>query len=318
MKKRRLGRADINVSELSFGTVSLGLPYGIGVRGPEDMLSDAKALCLLQSSLDHGVNFYDTAHSYGHSEVLLGKAFAGKREQVVICTKSPRYHKNGEPVPSGREIRKTTDQSLQQSLSSLQTSYIDVLMLHCGTRQTLQHPDVMDLFTKYKKNGMIRATGASVYTIEEATNAIESGIWDVIQVAYNLMDQKMETVISLAMQHDVGVVIRSALLKGILTDRGRDLHPKLAGVQEHREAYRELFDETSPTLPELALKFVLSQSDVSSVLVGIDKPEYLERALAVADGNYFDDQILNRAKQLAYPDPVFLDLQMWERKGWLT
>ena len=66
---------------------------------------------------------------------------------------------------------------------------------------------------------MIRAAGVSVYTVEEATAAIESGIWDVVQMAYNLMDQRMGTLFPLAREHGVGVVIRSVLLKGILTDR---------------------------------------------------------------------------------------------------
>ena len=61
-----------------------------------------------------------------------------------------------------------------------------------------------------------------------------------------------------------------------------------------------------------------SNKEVSSVLVGIDKPEYLESALAAADGNYFDEKTLNRAKQLAWPEPEFLDLHKWEIKGWLT
>ena len=68
----------------------------------------------------------------------------------------------------------------------------------------------------------------------------------------------------------------------------------------------------------MATKFVLSQKEVSSVLVGIDKEEYLNKALAVADGNYLDEETLNRAEGLYYPEPVFLDLPKWDRMGWLT
>ena len=71
-------------------------------------------------------------------------------------------------------------------------------------------------------------------------------------------------------------------------------------------------------MSDLATKFVLSHKEVSSVLVGIDKPEYLQSALNVADGHYLDRETLNSAKELAYPDPDFLDLQMWAKKGWLT
>ena len=286
MKTRTLGRVGIDVSELAFGTVSLGRPYGIGISGPENMLVESEAIDLLRSAFDHGINFYDTANFYGQSEALLGKAFQGERDRVIICSKSASYHKRDEPLPSGREIRRITETSLQQSLSALQTSYLDVYMIHSGDVQSQRHPDVIELFTEYKKKGIIRATGVSVYTVEEATNAIESGFWDVVQMAYNLMDQRMGSIFSLAQKYGVGVVIRSVLFKGILTDRGQELHPKLKAVQQHRDVYHELLSETAPTLSELATKFVLSQRDVSSVLVGIDKMDYLQAALKVVDGNY--------------------------------
>ena len=317
MNNRILGRSGIEVSEISFGTVSLGRPYGIGINGPQDIPAESEAIDLLRSAFDHGINFYDTARFYGQSETLLGKTFKDKRDRVIICSKSAHYHQRDEPLPPGGEIRKMTEKSIQQSLSALQTSYIDVYMLHNGDVPTQRHPDVIELFTEYKKKGMIRATGVSVYTVEEATIAIESGIWDVVQLAYNLMDQRMGSIFPLARQSGVGVVIRSALLKGILTDRGRELHPKLKAVQQYRDNYNELLSETAPTLSELATKFVLSHRDVSSVLVGIDKIDYLQAALKVADGNYLDESTPARAKQLAYPDPDFLDLQKWDVMGWL-
>jgi len=317
MNNRGLGRSGIDVSEISFGTVSLGKPYGIGIDSQEVMLSESLAVQLLQKAFDQGVNFYDTARSYGQSEALLGKAFKNNREQVIICSKSAHYHGKDEPLPSGKEIRKITDKSFQESLSALQTSYIDVYMLHNGDMETLCHPEVKEIFSDYKKNGVIRASGASVYSVEEATKAIEDGIWDVIQIPYNLMDQRMSKIIPLAQQRGVGVVVRSVLFKGILTNRGRDLHPELKRVERHRKAYDELLIAKFSMLSDLAIKFVLSHRDVSSVLVGIDKMKYLQDALKVADGNYLDEKTLSRAKKLAFPDPAFLDLPKWDAMSWL-
>ena len=137
-------------------------------------------------------------------------------------------------------------------------------------------------------------------------------------MAYNLMDQSHGELFSLAEQNDVGIVVRSALFKGILTDRGCNLHPELKAVEKHREVYDELLSKGVSSLPDLAIKFVLSRKEVSSVLVGIDRPEYLQSALAATGSNYLDEKTLNRAKKLAYPDPAFLDLRIWGRKGWLT
>ena len=319
MNKKQLGNSGIEVSEISFGTVSLGLPYGIGVNSGADMLSDDMAVKLLQEALEKGVNFYDTALSYGKSEDIVGKAFADRREKAVICTKPAHLYDSysGQSLPSASEITKNLETSLAQSLKKLNTDYFDVLMSHDGNEEVIENDTVVDFYQNLKQKGIIRATGISVYTAEETIKAINSGNWDVIQLAFNLLDQRQLPAIALAASKGVGIVVRSVLFKGILTDKGKNLHPALKDVEAHRAKLMGLLGKSAATLPELATRFVLSCKGVSSVLVGIDKPEYLEQALAVANGTYLDEDTLQNAKNLAYPDPQFLDLPMWARKGWL-
>ena len=112
-------------------------------------------------------------------------------------------------------------------------------------------------------------------------------------------------------------MLRSVLFKGILTDRGRNLHPQLKSVQAHRELYSQLLSEDVPSLSVMATKFALSFPEVSSVLVGIDRTEYLQKALEVADGKYLGAEMLARARELAYPEPEFLDLHKWDVLSWL-
>ncbi|MCE5186888.1 MAG: aldo/keto reductase [Planctomycetaceae bacterium] len=320
MEIRALGNTGIDVSELSFGTVALGLPYGIGIHGESDMLSDADSISLLRAALSRGLNFYDTALGYGKSENLLGRAFNDCREKVVICTKPTHLYDiyANQSLPPKAEIRAKLDASLQESLSRLQTDYLDVYMSHDGTEEVIENDTVIDFFQNLKKKGIIRATGISVYTLAQSLKAIEGGQWDVVQLAFNLMNQEQLPAIDLAAAKGVGIVVRSILFKGILTDKGAGLHPALNSVQEHRKKYNELLNGRINNLSALATKFVLSCEGVSSALVGIDKFEYLERALLTADGNHLDDGTLEKAKQLAYPDPEFLNLPVWERKGWLT
>lgn len=316
--KRALGRTGIQVSEISFGTVSLGVPYGIGIRSKADMVPENDAVKLLQSALDRGVNFFDTARGYGESEKRLGKACKNRRHHAVIATKCAHlYNEKGQLPPAGA-LKQVMDTSLNESLSALQTDYIDVYMMHDSDLGINSNETIVHTMSAYKEKGVVRAIGISTYTVEETRKAIESGVWDMIQVAYNLMDQSQEPLFSLARQHGVGIVVRSALLKGILTDRGSNLHPQLKPVEKHRERYKELLTRHIPTLSDLAVKFILSHEDVSSVLVGIDKPEYLQSALKVANGKYLSEEMLIRAKQLAFPDPEFLDLPRWNSKGWLT
>ena len=317
MNNNILGRTGIEVSEISFGTVSLGVPYGIGIDSKEDMISEKDAVWLLRSALDEGINFFDTARGYGCSERRIGNAFKDRREEVVISTKCGHLYDNNKQMFSESKLMEVIENSLKESLLALQTDYIDVYMIHGASLEMLSNKIIAEVFSEYKRKGLARAIGVTTYSVAETKKAIESGIWDVIQLAYNLIDQRQGKLFSLAEQNGVGIVVRSVLLKGILTDRGRNLHPELKSVQKHREVYNELLGKDVPSLPDLATKFVLSQREVSSVLIGIDKPEYLQSALMAVAGNYPYKKILDRARELAYPDPDFLDLHKWDVKGWL-
>ena len=321
MRTRVLGRTGIKVSEIALGTAEIGFPYGIGVSTQAQMPAEDEAVKLLEEALDNGINCFDTARGYGRSEEVLGRTFRNRRADVVICTKClPLYRDNGE-LPAAAELRALIADSLRESLSALQTDYIDVYMIH--NRDLVDNQQVADIFSEYKRKGVVRAIGASIYTVEETKKAIQGGVWDVVQLPFNLMDQRQGAVLSLARQSGLGVIVRSALMKGILTDKGRNLfqkldcrHPKFKAIEEHRDRYQRLLSEKITTLPDLAVKFVLSHKDISSVLIGTGRIANLRKALAAA-GDYLDDNTLARARELAYPEPDFLDLGKWRAMGWL-
>ena len=154
MHKKKMGKTSLEISELSFGTVSLGLPYGIGVNGNSDMLAEQAAVDLLNEALDSGVIFFDTALGYGTSEKILGKAFKNRRSDAVICTKPARLYDfySGQPFPSAAEIKSKLQSSLDKSLSSLQTDHIDIYMSHDGTEEVIENDTVVDFFQGLKKN----------------------------------------------------------------------------------------------------------------------------------------------------------------------
>ena len=316
MHKRLLGNTGLFVSEIAFGGVEIGIPYGIGVKDHSDMLSHTEAIKLLHAALDGGINFFDTARLYGESETIMGKAFDDRRDKVVIATKCKHFRDADGHIPSYPVLKKTIASSLQESLQALQTEYVDVFMLHQADVAILQNRDVSRVFSELKQAGLIKAMGASTYRVEETKLAIETG-WDVIQLPFNLMDQRQQQIFTLAAEKGLGLVIRSVLLKGLLSSKGRGLHPALKKVEEHVTKYNMLIDASAQDLPTLATKFALSFKEISSVLVGIDRVQYLQKSLQCADGVYFDGEKLERAKRLGYPEPEFLNLPEWDRMGWL-
>jgi len=317
MELRPLGGTGLKVSLLSFGCVELGIPYGIGVRGPEDMLSEGQAVALLEAALARGITFYDTAPTYGHSEALLGRSFASCRQRVVLCTKCPGLTGEDGRVLPKRMLRDRVLGSLDASLKALRTDCVDILMLHRVEESVIANDDVAEIFADLVSQRAIRAPGASTYPGGITGRVIASRRWPVLQVAFSLMDQREVAFLREAEALGIGVVARSVLLKGILTDRGRELHPQLRPVQEHRERLLAA-TPAGTTLSAFATRFVMGQSGVSSVLVGIDRPDYLDQAVAMAEAGPLPTAEASRAEALAYPDPEFIDLPTWHAQGWLT
>ena len=308
MEYRKLGNTGISVSEVAFGGVSIGMPYAGQPMPPESY-----SINLLHKALDEGINYFDTARMYGSSEDLMGKAFYDRRDQVVINTKCIHLLDEHGHLPQDLEIKKTITDSLDRSLKALRTDYIDVFMLHQSSPEILQNEEVMLAFTHLKQSGKVRAIGASTYTIEESKIAIDSGVWQVIQVPFNLMDQQQRTLFSSASNQGIGLIIRSVLFRGLLTGKDLNLPPSLKEVEDYILRFRAMNEDPVT----LAMKFVLSYPEVSSILVGIDQMNHLTKALEAADHKYFDGEFLGELESMAYPNPSFLNFSHWVKNGWL-
>lgn len=317
MQKRKLGNTGIEISEIAFGGVEIGVPYGIGVNSKEDMLSEIDAVELLNYAVDSGINFFDTARMYGNSENIMGAAFKNRRKEVVLATKCRHLLDSNGNLPPDSQLKGIIEKSLNESLEALQTDYVDVFMLHQANMKILENETIAKVFSELKDQGLFRASGVSTYISEETQKAIEAGCWNMMQLPFNLMDQRQGDLFEQASQKGIGIIVRSVLLKGLLSDRGKNLHPALRNVENHIKLYNDLLKGTDYDLPAFATKFALSFPEVASVLVGIDKKDYLDQSLETADGIYLDKNKLNRVKQLAYPEPEFLNLPYWDRMNWL-
>ena len=314
MRNRSLGKTEIMVSELAFGGVEIGLPYGIY----KELMPQDAAVDLLRAAVDSEINFFDTARMYGCSEERMGIAFKGIRDRVVLSSKCPHLRLPNGKIRSQTKLKTFIEESLHTSLKMLGTDYLDVYLVHDADAEIIKNDEVANVFEAAKRKGYVRSIGVSTYGFADFKLACEDGRWDVVQLAFNLMDQTAAQMFGEARQKGIGIMVRSVLMRGILTDVGIDLtHEKLHPVAEHRKKYLNLLGGEHRSLSDLATKFVLSFEDVSSVLVGIDKMEFLEKAVALANGIYLDDGMLAQIKQLAYPDPEFLNISRWVGHGWI-
>jgi len=294
MKERRFGKTGLRVSEIGFGCWAIGG----NAYGP---VRDKDSLEALAAAWDFGVNFFDTADTYGegHSEALLGKFLKDRpRDRLTLATKcgwdfyassqKPASLLQGSPEKLNHAgHRKNFDTgyirfACEQSLKRLGTDVIDLFQLHNPSLELIRKGDLVSVLEGLRKEGKIRFIGISVHTEEEALAALEDPRVQAIQIIFNLLDQRMAAkVLPEAEKKDVGVIVREALASGLLSGNYAPSHefPKddhrRRWVPEKREAdwqkiqwiQKTLGSGTAP-LAKAALEFTLAFGAVSTVIAG--------------------------------------------------
>jgi 1-deoxyxylulose-5-phosphate synthase len=308
-----LGRTGLRVSALALGTVELGLDYGIAAPGEFGRPSEAEAIRLVHTALDAGINLIDTARAYGESEALLGQALRGRRAQIVLASKVRTQRDDGSSA-GGEELRHMMQQSLETSLRLLQTDYLDLWQIHNVDPALLAHHDVIaEVFETARRNGKIRAVGGSTYGVEAPLAALESDLFDMLQVTYSVLDQRLaDRFFPLAAEHNVGVLVRSILLKGALTSRGDYLPDHLAALRDRSRQFRSSIAESSLSASpvQAAIAFGLAHPHIHSVLVGVRSEWELREALG-AIAVRLPDALIEQLYALRLDDAELLNPGTW-------
>ena len=303
MNYRRLGRTNLQVSEISLGTVELGMDYGIPAQGDHLQPSEADAARTLNCALDLGVNLIDTARAYGESEAIIGRVLKSRRTEYLLATKISSS--NWEDY-TGKELREQVEASITESLRTLQTDTIDLLYIHNATPELIQRGEIVEIMQRAQKAGYARFIGTTTYGEAAPLAVLEDGRFDCVQVAYNLLDRQFEErVLPLAKANDIGVVIRSVLLKGALTYRYTHLPDELRELRTVVDKVNSLCGAQANSLPELAYRFVLAQPAVSTALVGTGRVHELEEIASFSGCDPLPTEILNTMREtVVSPDQL--------------
>ena len=313
MDYRRLGRTDLRVSALALGTVELGMDYGIEVPGQFGRPTEAEAIRLVHAAIDAGINLIDTARVYGTSEAVLGRALRDRREQAVLATKVRTQQDDG-TTPTGDDLRRHMHASLEASLEQLQTDYVDIWQIHNIDTALLAQIDlVAEVFAEVRRAGKVRWVGGSAYGSAIPLAALETGVFDVLQVTYSVLDQRLaDRVFPMAAGQDVGIIARSVLLKGVLTGRGEYLPPHLEELRVRSRQFRGLIDRSGLGLSpaQAAIAFALAHPHISSVLVGVRSRAELREDLQAVDITLPSD-LLERLYALRLDDDRLLNPSTW-------
>ena len=310
MEYKTLGRTGLRVSRIGLGTAELGFAYGLGCRS---LPTESEAIRLLQYAVGWGVNYFDTAHFYGIAEERIGKSGIAKDPNVVIATKCGQFLEAGED-PKGLELEQRLRDQVEGSLRNLSLDSLPILMLHGGTKEQIERGELTALLEKFQKEGKAKFLGISTRGEEAVLTAVENGVFDVIQISYNILDQRMaECVLPLAARNELGVINRSALLKGTLTNLALQLPEQLKVLQENRDLLNSIANGLKLDLSSLALRFNLSEPWLTSVLIGTNKPENLNKAVLTADMEPLPLVLIKALKSFAIDDPMQVDPARWPK-----
>jgi aryl-alcohol dehydrogenase-like predicted oxidoreductase len=316
MRYKTLGRTGLETSEIGYGTWGMG---GDAWKGG----SDEEALAALRRSIELGVNFLDTALSYGqgHSEELIGQVLRRSMAKILVASKIPPLDGRWPPRPGvGIEdvfpVRHII-QSTEASLRNLGVETLDVQQLHVWNPEWVGQTEWYRALEELKKSGKIRFIGISVnaHQPDSALSLIETGLIDTVQVIYNIFEQSPEpNLFPLCLERNIGVMARCPLDEGSLTGaitadtvfepgdyRERYFGGKRrAQVVQRVAALQEDLAGVPGTLAEIAMRFCLSHPAVSTVIPGMRRTRNVETNCAAADKGPLDPNVLEVLKRHAW------------------
>lgn len=313
MPRHFLGNTKLLVSALGLGTVALGIDYGIAQSSQERHPTRAEAERLIGVALDSGITLIDTAPGYGPSEEIIGNTLLGRRPFMVLATKVSCHDATGQRLAIS-ELRAHIARSVESSLRRLRTDWIDLLQIHNWDPALGGSAELFAVFDELRHKGQVGYVGASVYEPDVALAALETRMFSVLQVAYNILDQRMqENVFPRARADGVGIIVRSILLKGVLTPRGEFLPPHLALLRERSRAFRALCQQNLPhtLFTEIAIAFGLQNPMIDAVLVGISSEQELAQALQALRVKELPHTFWEQLNTLKLSDPFLLNPANW-------
>ncbi len=290
MKERKFGSTDLMLSEIGFGAWGIGGPAMAGdIPIGWGNVNDAVSARALETSIDRGINFFDTADFYGlgHSEEIIGSAF-GNSDKVIIATKVGHRLAKDKSIYLDYSKKHILD-ACEQSLKRLKRDSIDYYQLHSAKIEHLEQGECIEAMELLKEQGKIKYWGISLSTYDpfpEAEFMIKNKLGSGFQLVFNIINQRALKLIENAAKEGFGIIARMPLQFGLLT--GKFSNKSQFAINDHRQfrlkpevleraldeldAAWQLCDNYEISKTALSLSFILSFPEISTVIPGIKTP----------------------------------------------
>jgi aryl-alcohol dehydrogenase-like predicted oxidoreductase len=275
MIRRTLGRTNLEVTQLGYGSMGLRGPRTWGVR----VVSEEDAERFLNAVLDAGINFIDTAPDYGISEERIGRHVGSRRSEFYLATKCGcAYTQHDDRIEINHVWEKdVVRRNLEASLRRLRTDYLDVLQFHGGDAETLKRNGLIELLVEFREQGTIRFLGVSS-SLPQLPGMIDLGVFDTFQIPYSCLAPEHHDWITKAAEAGAGIIIRGGIAHG-----GPDAEIQRPALDDVW-TWAKLDEFLPPDMKraELILRYTLSHPHCHTTIVGTCNSAHLAENLAAA------------------------------------
>jgi aryl-alcohol dehydrogenase-like predicted oxidoreductase len=300
MQTRKLGYTDLHLTTVGLGTWAIGgggWAYG---WGPQD---DAESVAAIRRALGLGINWIDTAAVYGlgHSEEIIGRAIAGRRDEVVIATKCGMVWDEGSTTPYGRLKAESIRREAEASLRRLKVEVIDLYQIHWPNPDE-DIEEAWGVIADLIQEGKVRYGGVSNFSVEQLKRAQAIHPVASLQPPYNMLRRGIEEeLLAYCAANDIGVIAYSPMQAGLLTGkftkervanlpdddwRKRDpsfREPELSANLALVQKLRPIAERNGRTVAQLAVAWVLRRPEVTAAIVGARRPSQIEETAPAGD-----------------------------------
>lgn len=291
MERRILGRTGLEVTQLSYGAMEIR-GHRIWSGRP---VADEQAERILNTVLDAGINFIDTAYDYGLSEEYIGRFISRRRNEYYLATKcgctvvDAGDHDETPHVWTRENLLHNIDTSLRR----MKTDYVDVWQLHNPTVEQVETGDLVRVMEQVKAAGKVRWIGISS-TLPHISTYIGWGVFDTFQIPYSALERAHETVITAAARAGAGTIIRGGVARGAPEEGGLGQHDRWARWEQAK-----LDELLAPGESRSAflLRFTLTHPDMHTTIVGTLNPDHLAENLRVAASGPLPQDVYAEAKR---------------------
>ncbi len=297
MERRRIGDSELEASIIGLGCMSLGT-------------DEQAARKLIDEAIEYGINYFDTADLYnrGLNEELVGKALKDKRKNIILATKVGNRFTRDEVGWSWDPSKAHIKQAVKDSLSRLQTDYIDLYQLHGGTIE--DHIDeTIEAFEELKQEGIIRYYGISSIRPNVIREYVKRSSIISVMMQYSLLDRRPEEWFEWLAEQRISVLARGPVAKGLLTERPLEQAPSaiksngylaysFAEIGQMKSAMSE---NSERKMNELALNYCLAHPVVASVIAGASTVKQLDENIQAVRQPELSTAELSRLKEISKP-----------------